>query len=205
MINQVTDHPATDTRTRILAAARRLFLEQGYHATGIATILREAQVNSGSLYHFFPGKEALLEGVLEWYVENLSAEVMGPVEAATDDPIERVFGLLTQYRTWWDITGCTIGCPIGNLALEVATELPRARELIDLNFRNWSAVVRRWLEDAGDRLPADVDRGELADTVLTTMEGGTMLCRAAGSLEPYDRAVAQLRSYFTYLTQRERN
>ena len=40
----------------------RLFHEQGYSATGIATILREADVNSGSLYHLFPSKEALLVG-----------------------------------------------------------------------------------------------------------------------------------------------
>ena len=33
----------TDTKTRILATAFRLFHEQGYHATGIATILREVK------------------------------------------------------------------------------------------------------------------------------------------------------------------
>ncbi len=189
----------TDTRTRILDVARRLFHEQGYHATGIATILREAQVNSGSLYHHFEGKEALLIAVLEWYANNLDEEVMGAVEASNADPIERVFALLAQYRMWWQMTDCTMGCPIGNLALEVGDELPRARELIDLNFRQWSDAVRKWLDAAGDRLPADVDRGELADTVLTTMEGGTMLCRAAGSLRPYDRAVAQLKQYFNHL------
>lgn len=190
---------ATDTRQRILEAARRLFHEQGFHATGIATILREAQVNSGSLYHFFESKEALLVAVLEWYADNLGPEVMDAVEASTTDPIERVFALLGQYRMWWEMTGCTVGCPLGNLALEIGHELPRARELIDLNFRNWAASVKRWLDDAGPRLPHDVDRAELADTVLTIMEGGTMLCRAARSLTPYDRAVAQLRAYFDRL------
>ena len=196
MINQMT---GADTRTRILDVAMRLFHEQGYHATGIATILREARVNSGSLYHHFEGKEALLIAVLEWYANNLDEEVMGAVEASNADPIDRVFALLAQYRMWWQMTDCTMGCPIGNLALEVGDELPRARELIDLNFRQWSEGVRKWLDAAGDRLPADVDRGELADTVLTTMEGGTMLCRAAGSLRPYDRAVAQLKQYFNHL------
>jgi len=191
--------PKTDTRARILEAARRLFHEQGYHATGISTILREAKVHSGSLYHYFESKEALLLGVLEWYVDNLGASVMDPVEAATTDPIDRVFGLLAQYRMWWEMAGCAIGCPIGDLALEIGQELPRARELIDLNFRNWSERVEGWLVAAGDRLPHDVDRAALADTVLTTMEGGTMLCRAAGNLDPYDRAVSQLRAYFDHL------
>src|SRR5688572_24821495 len=109
--------PQADTRTRILAAARRLFYEQGYHATGIATILREADVNSGSLYHFFPGKEALLQGVLESYVALLRPAVMEPAEAESGDAIERIFALLANYRRGLEMTRCRMGCPIGNLAL----------------------------------------------------------------------------------------
>jgi len=90
----------SDTKTRILDTAARLFHEQGFNGTGIATILREADVNSGSLYHIFPSKEALLVGVLERYTELLHPVVMAPVEAKTTDPIGRVFALLDQYRAW---------------------------------------------------------------------------------------------------------
>lgn len=190
---------AQPTRLRILEAARRLFHEQGYHATAIATILREADVNSGSLYHFFPSKEALLTGVLEHYVTLLRPMVMGPAEAAAADPIERVFALLRFYREGLERAGCRVGCPIGNLALEVADDLPEARKLIDLNFGNWAKAVRRWLDDAGDRLPADVDRERLARFVLTVMEGAIMQSRASGSLEPFDASVAELRAYFDRL------
>jgi AcrR family transcriptional regulator len=187
------------TRDRIVETAMRLFHEQGYHATGVATILREAGVNSGSLYHYFAGKEALLTAVLETYVEMLGPIVLAPAEQATDDPIERIFALLAWYRMGLEITGCTKGCPIGNLALELADDLPGARELIDLNFRNWASGVGAWIDAAGDRLPADTDRARLAHFVLTVMEGGVMQARAAQSLEPYDDAVAQLRHYFALL------
>src|SRR5436190_2998956 len=103
-----------DTRTRILEAARRLFYEQGYHATGISTILREADVNSGSLYHFFPSKDALLVGVLERYLDMLHPIVLSPREEAATDPIERVFVLLDWYRAGLESMGCGMGCPIGN-------------------------------------------------------------------------------------------
>src|SRR5215470_16101029 len=101
------------TRARILETARRLFYEQGYHATGIATILREADVNSGSLYHFFSSKEALLKGVLEHYVDLLRPAVMEPAEAATRDPVERIFTLLANYRAGLELARCKMGCPIG--------------------------------------------------------------------------------------------
>ena len=191
--------PQTPTRLRILEAARRLFHEQGFHATAVATILREADVNSGSLYHFFPSKEALLAGVLEHYVGLLHPMVIGPAEAAAKDPIERVFALLRFYREGLESAGCRVGCPIGNLALEVADDLPEARKLIDLNFGNWAKAVRKWLDDAGDALPADVDRERLARFVLTVMEGAIMQSRAAGTLAPFDASVAELRAYFDRL------
>lgn len=189
------------TRERIIEAARRLFYEQGFHGTGVATILRDANVNSGSLYHFFPSKEALLIGVLERYVELLGPALMDPVEMATADPIERVFALLAHYRAGMDASGCKMGCPIGNLALELADDHAEVRRLIDQNFRNWIAVVRGWLEQARHRLPADTNLDELAGFVLTVMEGGIMQSRAAASLAPFDASVRQLRAYFDRLLE----
>lgn len=193
-----------DTRTRILDTAMRLFYEQGYHATGIATILREADVNSGSLYYFFPSKEALLIGVLERYIEGLEPMVMCHARNASDDPIERIFVLLGNYRAGMESTGCKMGCPIGNLALELSDDHAEIRRLIDQNFRNWTAVIRSWLDEAGDRLTADINRDELAQFVLTVMEGGIMQARAAKSLAPFDASVHQLRQYVDRLVERER-
>ncbi len=190
------DHP---TRARILETARRLFHEQGFHATGVSTILREADVNSGSLYHYFSSKEALLTGVLELYVRLLRPAVMDPVEGMSGDPIGRVFALLGYYRQGLAMTDFKMGCPIGNLALEVGDDNAAARGLIDLNFNNWSAVVEGWLVAAGDRLPASTDRRGLAGFVLTVMEGAMMRARAAKSFAPFDESVNQLRAYFEQL------
>jgi TetR/AcrR family transcriptional repressor of nem operon len=193
------------TRTRILRAAFQLFHEQGYHATGVATILREAGVNPGSLYHAFPSKEALLTGVLEYALALLRPAVIDPVEKRTSDPIERVFTLLAQYREGMLQAGCRMGCPIGNLALEVSDDHPEARALIHRNFENWTAQVKNWLDQAGARLPKDMDRAQFARFILTVMEGGLMQARASGNLKPFDDSVAQLRAYVAALEARVRS
>ena len=202
-VQEPAEHDA-GTRERILRAAFQLFHEQGYHATGVATILREAGVNPGSMYHAFPGKETLLEHVLEYALELLGPAVMDPVEAAAADPVERVFALMAQYRAGMVLAGCRMGCPIGNLALEVSDNHPEARELIHRNFAAWAARVRGWLDAADERLPRGLDRERLARFVLTVMEGGLMQARAAGGLAPFDEAVAQLRDYFDALESRAR-
>src|SRR5690242_15027862 len=86
------------TRDRLAEAARQLFLENGYEATGMAEILRRAGVNSGSLYYFFKSKEALLLAVLDRYREMLQPVVIEPIRASESDPIERIFALLDRYR-----------------------------------------------------------------------------------------------------------
>jgi TetR/AcrR family transcriptional regulator, transcriptional repressor for nem operon len=196
VIAQLELNGIEDTRRRILRTAFQLFHEQGYHATGVATIAREADVNPGSLYHFFESKDALLLAVLDFALDYLGPAVMDPVEKATTDPIERVFVLLQNYRTRMERESCRLGCPIGNLALEVSDGSPAARELLHKNFENWTVRVERWLNTAGDRLPRDVDRRRLARFVLTVMEGGLMQSRAAGHLGPFDEATALLRDYF---------
>jgi hypothetical protein len=48
-------------------------------------------------------------------------------------------------------------------------------------------------------LPRGIDRRGLAEFVLTTMEGAVMQARTHRDVSYFDRAVAQLRAYFTLL------
>jgi hypothetical protein len=50
-----------------------------------------------------------------------------------------------------------------------------------------------------DSLPAETDLDALATYVLVVMEGGVMLSRSYRSVEPFDRAIAQLREHFRLL------
>jgi len=188
----------SSTRDRLIETARELFRSQGYNATGLKQVLAKAEVNAGSLYYFFKSKEDLLLAVLDRYVELLRPAVLDPAFEQTADPIERVFAVLGVYREYLSKTGCTLGCPIGNLALEVDARLV-VRERIALNFNNWCRGIRECLDAAGDRVPPDLDRQALSEFVLTVMEGGVMQARAHRSLEPFDRSVAMLRDYFNRL------
>jgi AcrR family transcriptional regulator len=56
---------AQQTRARILAAARALFLADGYGPTTMSSVAREAGVAEKTLYLAFPSKASLLEGVIQ--------------------------------------------------------------------------------------------------------------------------------------------
>jgi TetR/AcrR family transcriptional repressor of nem operon len=189
------------TRDRLLEAAIRLFWEKGYNATGMAELLKAAKVNSGSFYHFFDSKEALLMAVLDWYKENIYPALLQPAFENTEDPIERIFALLERYRGLILQTDCAYGCPIGRLALEIGPEQRAVHQKIAENFSAWTAAVRKCLDDAADRLPPGLDREKLATLVLSVMEGGVMQSRSHHNVEPFDQSVEQLRDYFKRLLE----
>ena len=193
---------SSDTRERLLGAAMELFWEKGYGSTSIADILQRAGANAGSLYHFFPTKQDVLIAVLDRYENGIGPMLLEPAWEGVADPVDRVFALLDRYRGFLVETDCFYGCPIGSLALELHEPDPPVRERLAANFANWVAAIEACLDEAGDRLPADLDRAALARFVLTTMEGGVMQARTHRSLEPYDASVAQLKNYFDLLLAR---
>src|SRR5437660_9877993 len=89
------------TRERLIATATRLFAERGYDATSIETVLHEAEVSRGALYHHFGNKEALFEAVLE----AVEASIQGAIVAeaiASSDPIQ---ALRAGCRAWVRMAG----------------------------------------------------------------------------------------------------
>jgi len=187
------------TRDRLIESARYLFWERGFAGTSMADLLAHAGVNSGSFYHFFESKEALLRAVLETYLIALRPMVVNPAHAQTEEPVARIFAILAGYRERILQTECKYGCPLGRLALEIDPENRPAHELIAQNFQGWIGAVRESLEQIKVGLPQGTDREALATYVLAVMEGGVMLSRSYASVEPFDRSVAQLREHFRLL------
>ena len=193
-----------DTRWRIVEAAMELFWLKGYNSTSIADILSRSQVNSGSLYYFFPGKQDVLIAVLEAYRDGIGPMLLEPAWTGVEDPIDRLFALLASYRRAIVDTDCEYGCPIGSLALELHEPDPAVRALIAANFDAWISAVANSLGDAAHRFPADTDLRAVAELALNVMEGGVMQARTYRDVAYFDRSVAQLRSCLDALMQQER-
>src|SRR6202012_1999183 len=163
-----------DTRLRILLAAMDLFSEKGYGSTSISDILSRSQANSGSLYHFFPGKQDVLVGVLELYRDGIHQMLLEPAWQGVEDPIARIFALLDRYRAALLESECLYGCPIGSLALELHEPDPPVRQLLAQNFIEWTKAIGGCLRAGAARLPPGTDIAALAEFILTAMEGGVM-------------------------------
>jgi len=76
-----------ETREQFVRVATRLFATHGYEGTSIEAVLQETGASRGSLYHHFPGKEALFLAVLEDVEVRAIIGIMASIVELTD-PIE---------------------------------------------------------------------------------------------------------------------
>lgn len=71
----------TDRREIILLAAKRCFSRSGFHSASMQEICAEAQMSPGSLYRYFPSKEAIIAGIAEQDRADVAEKFQAIVEA----------------------------------------------------------------------------------------------------------------------------
>jgi len=86
------------TRAALIAAGRRLFADHGFSGVGTETIVREAAVSRGALYHQFGDKTELFAAVLT----DVEGEVAGQLLAAmpADGGADFVESLMGSLAAW---------------------------------------------------------------------------------------------------------
>lgn len=86
---------SNDRRAEILQTAAELFASEGIGATTVRDIGQRAGVLSGSLYHYFPSKHAMVSEILADYMHDIH-ERFSAVARSSTDPEPVVRGLITE-------------------------------------------------------------------------------------------------------------
>jgi len=89
-------HGEAPIRERILAAARDLFLREGFEGVSVRRIAERAGCSPGMIYHFFSSKELLLARLVESTLEKLDQR-LARYASAGGDPLRRLQQTLHAY------------------------------------------------------------------------------------------------------------
>jgi AcrR family transcriptional regulator len=84
----------SEARERVLKAAERLFINQGYSAVKVRDIADEADIHQSSIYHHLPrnqGKEALYVEVMTRFLEKHRDEMNAAIQDAGDGLTQQLY------------------------------------------------------------------------------------------------------------------
>ena len=103
-------------RQRLLAAAGRLFYEEGVHVVGIDRLIEEAGVAKASLYTHFGNKDGLIRAYLQEHLDARRKHV-AQLLARYDSPRKRLLGMFDDAKAALDGTAFR-GCKFVNASAE---------------------------------------------------------------------------------------
>lgn len=133
----------------ILAAALKLFVEQGYSATKVAEVARQAGVQPGTIYVYFENKEALFKAVIH--------ASMSPVLSYSNDFLNNYKGtperlLYELTHQWWNLMESEACAGIPKLITAEANNFPQLTQFyIDQVLTHAKHIVERVLQYGIDR------------------------------------------------------
>jgi AcrR family transcriptional regulator len=93
LINQGVVNAPDSAKGRLLQAAATLFKEKGYERTTVRDLGKAVGIQSGSLFHHYPNKEAILRAVMEETII-LNTELMKAALAQTTRSEDKVLALI---------------------------------------------------------------------------------------------------------------
>jgi AcrR family transcriptional regulator len=127
------DTPKTGTRRLLLAAAARVIRQQGVRQLTLEAAAAEAGVSKGGLLYHFPGKEALIKGLLDQACADFDQAIAARLDQGMDWLAAYSDAALTPGELD-DLGPALLGAMAENRAL-----LEHAREY----FRSWYGEARR--------------------------------------------------------------
>jgi TetR/AcrR family transcriptional repressor of nem operon len=195
----------TATRERILDAAQRLVIDNGYAATSVDQVLARSGTSKGAFFHHFASKQALADALVERYAAadlEMLAEGLDAARAAADDPVERAIAFLRHFEELGDeiMTGTT-GCLYISVLAEQQLIGSGTSDPIRAAAAEWRDRYADLLREAlGGRDDVDVDA--LSDHVFVTFEGAFLLARTTGDPGDMRRQLGVLRRLVASLLER---
>lgn len=178
-------HP-DDRREQIVHVATEHFGQEGYERTSMSRIARDAGVTRALVYHYFPGKEALLEAVLRREADALLMATAPDASLSAGANLERALGSYLDHFTAsrgelrelytphpmtppvvWEIASTNHEIQVARL-LDVLgqPETPRLR----IALGAWLALVE---EAARESVDAAVSRDEIIRLCLDALQAAT--------------------------------
>jgi TetR/AcrR family transcriptional regulator, lmrAB and yxaGH operons repressor len=178
----------SDAKLRMVNAARRLIRERGYHATALSDVWELGAAPRGSVYFHFPGGKAQLAAEVAKAYARDQADLIERAGEESGSVAELITAYVTRARENLSASNYTEGCTVAPLVLEGAGDEVLANAV--------SAAFSLMIESLAFQFAffgmGRADARDLAEVVVSGVEGALVTARAFRSPAPFDSMLAVL-------------
>jgi AcrR family transcriptional regulator len=179
----------SDSKERMIAAARRLFREHGYLGTALSDVVTESAAPRGSIYFHFPGGKEELAGEVTLLHAGDHIAHINRAAAATSTAGQLIEVFIGRIRDELISSDYREGCAMAPLVIE---SRPASDQLSDATRRGFQDMIATLAARLTEKNVPASRATQLATQAWTSVEGALILSRVLHSPEPFDLATAQL-------------
>ena len=193
-----TQARAKETVDAIIAAASQVLIQHGYEQATTARIAARAGVSVGSLYQYFPNKEAIVAALIERHAEELVSTVRSLLRSHAQSSLEECMRAAIDAT----ITAHRLDPRLHKILHEQVPRVGRLETAMRANHE-LTAEVERFLREHADQMDPSHDPGIAAivvETVIDALAHKAVLERGKLSVPIAAREAFDL--VMSYLTQR---
>lgn len=185
------------TRNVIIERAAPIFNRKGYSGTSLADIMEATGLQKGGIYNHFSGKDDIALEAFEYSFAILRGRYRRALREAGMDYQKQLLALMIVFEHNVEDPPIAGGCPILNTAVDSDDTHPllrrRARQALD----EWRDTMRRIIAKGQQKgvFHTNVDGDEVATTVISLLEGATMMSQLYRDALYIRRAMTHVRQY----------
>jgi TetR/AcrR family transcriptional repressor of nem operon len=197
----------TNTHEEIIRKGAELIHAQGFNATGIQQILQAVGIPKGSFYFYFKSKEDFGLEIIDYFNATISGIFTRYLSDKKLPPLRRLEKLFEYYEAAFQKNGAALGCPIGNLSLELADTNERLRVHLGIVIETLIAQVEMCLQEAqcDKSLPASLNTADTARFIFHGFEGAVLHMKVVKSIEPFRAFRSYLSGYLKNIKSAGKN
>jgi AcrR family transcriptional regulator len=189
---RATRASGSDRRRELVEIAYHQIAEKGFEGLRVRDVACEAGINNATLHYYFPSKEALIQGVVEYLVQEFQISRVPRLEPGSDTPLEELRREFEDFRRRLHESP-EMGVVLAELHSRARRDPAIARMLraMDDGWRSYLAgLLQRGMQEGAFR--ADLDPQVTAATMIAQMKGIGYQTLANPDPASVDRLVSQL-------------
>ncbi len=189
MVQSNTMKKQQTTQEKLLNATFEEVYKNGYHGTGLSTILKKANVNKGSMYHLYKSKKELMLDVIDKIIKQNISNKYASLLTVEKNIIDELLSIIKDTSKF----NFTKGCPLNNLIQELSPTDKEFKNTLEKVYLHFEGIIRTALDKAIETKEIkQCNTEELSMFIVALIEGALITAKKSQNEHNYLIVIKQL-------------